>query len=281
MKYGYLGPKNSFSFEALQAIIYDETAVCVSFASIPLCIQALKENMIDYAIVPIENSLEGSVHATVDSLFRLKDTYVAQEIVLPIRQQLMGTNAITNPQKILSHPQALAQSQTFLEKNYPNVTLEAVNSTTLAAEYVFQHPEESVLAIASKMAAEEYELTILAKDIQDNEFNQTRFWLLTNQNVYVERSSELTLKKTLFITLPANRPGALHQVLSAFAWRFIDLSKIESRPLKTGLGEYFFIIDLVIDNNQQLIDYAISEIEQLGGTIQSLGTYPILSVKNN
>src|SRR5699024_12031502 len=83
------------------------------------------------------------------------------------------------------------------------------------------------------------------------------------------------------ISLPANRPGALHQVLSAFAWRFIDLSKIESRPLKTGLGEYFFIIDLVIDNNQQLIDYAISEIEQLGGTIQSLGTYPILSVKNN
>lgn len=276
MKFGYLGPKNSFSFEAASKIVAEENTV--SYPSIPLCIQALKKQQIDRAVVPIENSLEGSVHATIDSLFHLKATYVVGEIVLPIRQQLMGLPGVARPTKIMSHPQALAQCQTFLEQSYPKVPIEAVSSTTTAAAYVASHPEEAVFAIASKKAAQEFGLKLLFENIQDNDLNQTRFWLLSNDKGSNLPPAETSLKQTLFITLPANRPGALHAVLSAFAWRSIDLSKIESRPLKTSLGEYFFIVDLVIDENQSLINYAIQEITQLGGQVQDLGAYPIVTI---
>lgn len=272
MKVGYLGPKNSFTFQAANSFFEEEALQ--AFASIPLSLQALKDNQIDYVVVPIENSLEGSVHASMDRLFNRKNLQVYQEIILPIRQQLLMKVKET-PVKILSHPQALAQSQQFLEKYHPTVPLEAVASTTFAAEYVANHPEEKVAAIASKAAGKEYSLETVAADIQDNRLNRTRFWLIGNQG-----RSDLSLQKaektTLFVTLPANMPGALHKVLSTFAWRNIDLSKIESRPLKTSLGEYFFIIDLTLSDNQQLIGNAIEEICLLGGQVQQLGDYPIL-----
>lgn len=275
MKVGYLGPKNSFTFEAAHSFFKEEELQ--AFASIPLSLQALEENRIDYVVVPIENSLEGSVHASIDRLFNQKNLQVYQEIILPIRQQfLMAKEA--QPIKILSHPQALAQSQQFLEKNYPTIPLEAVASTTFAAEYVANHPDEQMAAIASSTAGKEYRLMTVAADIQDNQFNQTRFWLIGNRgrkDLIIEEAE----KTTLFVTLPENMPGALHKVLSTFAWRNIDLSKIESRPLKTSLGSYFFIIDLTLSDNQKLIQNAIEEICLLGGQVQQLGEYPIRNYK--
>uniref|UniRef100_UPI00403F9E47 prephenate dehydratase n=1 Tax=Candidatus Enterococcus willemsii TaxID=1857215 RepID=UPI00403F9E47 len=270
MKVGYLGPKNSFTFQAANSIVEEEQLV--AFASIPLSLQALENNQIDYVVVPIENSLEGSVHASIDRLFNQTDLQVYQEIILPIRQQfLMKEDAL--PEKILSHPQALAQSQHFLETNYPNVPLEAVASTTFAAEYVANH-SGNVAAIASQAAAKEYGLQIIAPDIQDNQLNQTRFWLI-GKTQSEPLSLEPPQKVTLFVTLPTNTPGALYKVLAAFAWRNIDLSKIESRPLKTSLGEYFFIIDVTLTDNQTLIQNAIEEISLLNGTVRQIGAYPI------
>ncbi len=271
MKVGYLGPKNSFTFQAANSFIEEE--FLEAFASIPLSLKALETNAIDYVIVPIENSLEGSVHASLDRLFNQTSLQVYQEIILPIRQQLLMAES-TMPAKILSHPQALAQSQQFLEKNYPHVPLEAVASTTFAAEFVAHHPGKNFAAIASAAAGKEYNLQTVAADIQDNHFNQTRFWLIGNRD-RADFAFEQPEKMTLFVTPPANMPGALHKVLSTFAWRRIDLSKIESRPLKTSLGEYFFVIDLALADNQQLIKNAIEEIELLGGSVQQLGAYPI------
>lgn len=273
MKVGYLGPRNSFTFQAAD-YCFDEMLL-EPFSSIPNCLNALKRNKIDCAIVPIENSLEGSVHTSMDGLFQQDDIKIIQEIILPIKQQLLVSKKGIVPKKILSHPQALAQSQLFLEKYYPDVFLEPVSSTTHAANYVSNHKDEAIAAIASREAAEEYHLEILAEDIQDNRFNQTRFWLLGKEKL--EKSHQLTIEKvTLFLTLPNNVPGILHKVLSAFAWREIDLSKIESRPLKTELGEYYFILDIPVHNNIELIEYALEEIKLLGANVQNLGYYPIV-----
>lgn len=275
MDVGYLGPKNSFTFQAASTLT--EQSSLIAYSTIPFCIQALVSNEIKYAVIPIENSLEGSVHVSMDQLFKNETLEVIREIVLPIRQQLLVAPGTTQPKKIMSHPQALAQSQQFLETHYPDVLLEAVSSTTYAADFVAKHPELPLGAIASVEAANEYQLKRLAKDIQDNADNQTRFWVLQNKkNVQKQRNKMISIQKTtLFVTLPANLPGALHKVLSALAWRNIDLSKIESRPLKTSLGEYFFIIDLVFEENEQLIDYAIEEMEQLQISVRKLGSYPI------
>lgn len=273
MKVGYLGPKSSFTFQAANELFKENELV--PFASIPLTIEHLENKSIDFAVVPIENSLEGSVHATVDYLFGQSAITVKEEIILPIRQQLLGTKSVKQPQKILSHPQALAQTKQYLKTYYPEVLLEAVSSTTFAAQYVAKHPEENILAIASVKAAKEYDLNILASDIQDHTTNQTRFWVLSLDKKRQVVTNHQDKKVTLFIILPENLPGALHQVLSAFAWRKIDLAKIESRPLKTYLGEYFFIIDIVLDENKVLIENAISEIELLHAKVQWVGTYPI------
>lgn len=273
MKIAYLGPKNSFSFQAASQL--GEENEFIPYPSIPMCLQALKSDALDYALVPIENSLEGSVHATVDQFFQTTGLVVLGEIILPIRQQLLVNPGTILPGKILSHPQALAQSQQFLESHFPEVPMEAVSSTTFAAEWVANHPDKKYAAIASEEAAKEYSLEILGKDIQDNAYNQTRFWIVGNEKQQTFDFLGPTTKMTLFVTLPANLPGALHKVLSTFAWRNIDLTKVESRPLKTNLGEYFFIIELTVDENEALIEQAIKEMESLKIGVRLIGHYPI------
>ena len=179
MKIGYLGPKSSFTHLAAQEA-YPENA-CIPYGSIPLCIQALANGVIDRAVVPNENSLEGSVHATIDTLFRQNQLSIEQEIILPINHQLLVSQQTAKDNrpitKIISHPQALAQCADFIEARFAGATVEAVASTTTAAAYVAKHPEEAVAAIASKEAALAYQLTIKETNIQDVAFNQTRFGL--------------------------------------------------------------------------------------------------------
>ena len=273
MTIGYLGPKNSFTYQATQAVFTTEEKQ--PYQTIPFCIQAAARGEIEFAVIPIENSLEGSVHASMDQLFISQDLQVVQELILPIRQQLMMVKGQKMPEKILSHPQALAQSQAYLAKNFPFVPVVQAPSTTYAAEYSALHPEERVAAIASKQAAKAFDLEIIGHDIQDNEQNQTRFWVLTKSDKAFHKASVMPEKMTLFLTLPSNQAGALHQILAAFAWRKIDLSKIESRPLKTSLGHYYFIVDIAIHQNLSLIHYALEEINQLGAAVHTLGPYEI------
>ncbi|HJF20398.1 MAG TPA: prephenate dehydratase [Enterococcus columbae] len=272
MKLAYLGPENSFSYQA--ANLVKTTEQLIAFPSIPLCIDALMNHFVDYAIVPIENSLEGSVHASIDRLYDQNDCQVQAELILPIHQQLIGYD-VNNIEKILSHPQALAQCQKFLSLHYPNVQLEAVQSTTTAIEMVAKQKEAKIAAIGSRQAAIAYQLPIIAENIQDNVYNQTRFWILGRHSFVPKQLTLLEKKLTLYITLPSNLPGALHKVLSVFAWRDLNLSKIESRPQKTKLGEYFFIVDVEYTQNAKLYEYAIEELQALGCQVQVIGIYPI------
>lgn len=287
MKVGYLGPQSSFTHQAAQLLYPD--ADLVAFPAIPNCLKAVVENQCQTAVVPIENSLEGSVHATIDYLFHKSDLQVIKEVILPIKQQLLVATdtKLASIKKIMSHPQALAQSQAYLEEFFPDVLLEAVSSTTFAAEYVSQHPQAGCAAIASRQAAHRYQLDIAATNIQDNDVNQTRFWVVrtdTNPNLAFSKKIEsptIPNKQTLLLTLPSNQPGALHKALAAFGWRNIGLSKIESRPLKTHLGEYFFVIDLVCEQSPILIANALEEITLLGVNVRNLGAYPVTTIAEN
>ncbi|SJZ69412.1 prephenate dehydratase [Pilibacter termitis] len=280
MKIGYLGPESSFTHTA--AVNAFPSEYLVPYRSIPACIKAVEFHEVDLAIVPIENTLEGSVNTTVDYLFHQSTIPVGAEIVLPIYQQLMvskeNKERWEEVTKILSHPQALAQSQEFIRQYFPNADLEQTPSTAYAASFVSEHPQEKIAAIAPRASAEKYDLEIVKENIQDIASNHTRFWIIGKDEAHLPYLPVEREQMSIAITMPSNMPGSLYKALSAFSWREINLSKIESRPLKTSLGEYFFLIDLVVDKPLELIEFALEEIRLLGGEVKIFGKYGIHTI---
>ena len=276
MKIAYLGPKGSFSHHVVQTAFPNEELQ--AFANITDVIKAYEQGLVDYSVVPVENSIEGSVHESLDYLFHQTDIQAVAEIVQPIHQQLMVVPGQSEIEKIFSHPQALAQGKKFIEEHYPEAQLEVTASTAYAACFIAEHPDQPYAAIAPKSSAEEYGLELIAEDIQEMEANFTRFWVLGSEIPTIPLQSQ-NEKMSLALTLPDNLPGALYKALSTFAWRGIDLTKIESRPLKTALGEYFFIID-VDYSAKELVHFARQELETIGIQYKILGTYPIFTIRD-
>ena len=271
MKIAYLGPSGSFTHNvALHAF---PAADLLPFENITEVIKAYESKQVCFAIVPVENSIEGSVHETFDYLFHQAKIEAVAEIILPIKQQLMSTSADKTIETIFSHPQAIAQGKQYIRSHYPDVKIEMTASTAYAARFVAEHPEENYAAIAPYAAADEYHLFIIAKDIQEIDENYTRFWVLGDETPTIHLKEE-DQKISLALTLPDNLPGALYKALSTFAWRGIDLTKIESRPLKTILGEYFFIIDFE-NRNEKLVSFALEELTSIGIHYKILGKYAV------
>lgn len=276
MKIAYLGPKGSFSHHVVQTAFPNEELQ--AFANITDVIKAYEQGLVDYSVVPVENSIEGSVHESLDYLFHQADIQAVAEIVQPIHQQLMTVPGQLKIEKIFSHPQALAQGKKFIDEHYPEAQLEVTASTAYAARFIAEHPDQPFAAIAPRNSAAEYGLELIAEDIQEMEANFTRFWVLGSEIPTIPLQSQ-TEKMSLALTLPDNLPGALYKALSTFAWRGIDLTKIESRPLKTALGEYFFIID-VDYSAKELVHFARQELETIGIQYKILGTYPIFTIRD-
>ena len=276
MKIAYLGPKGSFSHHVVQTAFLKEELQ--AFANITDVIKAYEQGLVDYSVVPVENSIEGSVHESLDYLFHQADIQAVAEIVQPIHQQLMAVPGQSKIEKIFSHPQALAQGKKFIEEHYPEAQLEVTASTAYAARFIAEHPDQPFAAIAPRNSAAEYGLELIAEDIQEMEANFTRFWVLGSEIPTIPLQSQ-TEKMSLALTLPDNLPGALYKALSTFAWRGIDLTKIESRPLKSALGEYFFIID-VDYSDKELVHFARQELEAIGIQYKILGTYPIFTIRD-
>ena len=276
MKIAYLGPKGSFSHHVVQTAFPKEELQ--AFANITDVIKAYEQGLVDYSVVPVENSIEGSVHESLDYLFHQARIQAVAEIVQPIHQQLMVVPGQSKIEKIFSHPQALAQGKKFIEEHYPEAQLEVTASTAYAARFIAEHPDQPFAAIAPRNSAAEYGLELIAEDIQEMEANFTRFWVLGSEIPTIPLQSQ-TEKMSLALTLPDNLPGALYKALSTFAWRGIDLTKIESRPLKTALGEYFFIID-VDYSDKELVHFARQELEAIGIQYKILGTYPIFTIRD-
>lgn len=273
----YLGPEASFTHLAAEELFSNEWLV--SYTTIPECIEAVANDEVDYAVVPLENALEGSVPLTIDYLFHDVSLHVSAEILSPIEQHFMvhpnQVNQSEFIEMIYSHPHALAQCHKYLYYRFRGVPLEQTTSTAAAAKYVSENPSRSIAAIGNAFAAKKYGLFIVQENIHDFHFNHTRFFVLSKEKRKItSKNHDGQAKTTLMIKLPEDdRSGALHQVLSVFAWRRLNLSKIESRPLKTGLGQYFFIMDIIADEQEPMMIGAKEELLALGCEVKSLGTY--------
>jgi prephenate dehydratase len=287
-----LGP-GTFSEEATRYLLTDEQYEFVYFKLITEVFQATAGGLTDWSVIPIENTIEGSVSLHVDLLVHEYDLPIQAEWVYPISMSLIGYRAdlreddadnptakYANIKKVVSYSPAFTQCRHFLRTYLPDAELEQVTSTAEGAAYVKRcKPGDGVAAIGNVMAARLNELDVLAERIEDHQNNFTRFILWGPHPL--EHSGASSTKTSILVTLPEDYPGALHQVLSAFAWRRINLSKIESRPTKKKLGNYYFYIDIEASMDSVLLPAAISEIEAIGCQVRVLGSYPTYSYTAN
>lgn len=270
----FLGPAGTYAEAAALACaqwwqqeIDDHFQMC-PYPSIAQALQAVNHQECDFAIVPVENSIEGSVSMTLDTLWQLDILQVQQAWILPISHALLSqANDIQQIEAVYSHPQALAQCQGWLERQLPQVKLVPTQSTTEALHYLKE--TSTIGAIASRRAAEIYQLPILAHPINDHPDNCTRFWLMSRQPSYSGSHSSLAF------SLPSNVPGALLKPLQIFAARNINMSRIESRPTKRSLGEYVFFIDIERDLNCPDVRSGLEELEHCTETLKIFGSYSI------
>lgn len=272
MKIAFLGPTASFTQLACSQIFPEKEIIPQS--SILDCFLAVKNGEVEKAVVPLENSIEGTVSMTLDYLYDFSEIYIEAEVVMPIAHHLMVRPDHENFDKIISHPQALAQTFHFRQDHFKEVETQDFSSTSAAAKWVSENPTEKWAAIANHYAAKLYGLKIIKNDIQDFEQNHTKFIVISKKRNALDLNFEPSSEKTsLIITLPDDHPGGLHQILSVFAWRKMNLSKIESRTLKTGLGNYFFYINVANEWHPILSENALEELRLFGAKVKFLGHY--------
>ncbi|GAB4385472.1 MAG: prephenate dehydratase [Elainellaceae cyanobacterium] len=274
----HLGPSGTYAESAALAYaewLGQQTGEKIELYPCPSIAQTLRTaaaGEVEFAVVPVENSIEGSVTVTLDTLWQLDALRVQRALVLPILHALLSSaSIITAIQTVYSHPQALAQCQGWLEKYLPHAQLIPTNSTTEALEYLDKDPTTG--AIASQRAAQLYNLPVLAHPINDHPDNCTRFWVLNLQPLSQGSHTSLAF------SLPANTPGALVQPLQIFAKRKINLSRIESRPTKRSLGEYLFFIDIEASIGSDSVRSALQELQTCTETLKILGSYDIMQMK--
>lgn len=277
-------PKGTVSDEAVRHLFRGEDVEFVYCTMISDVFQSTARGDTDWSAIPIENTIDGSVSLHMDWLVHEVDLPIQAEWVFPSVQNLIGRNSELaggdghwDPAKItkvMSHPVAMAQCLQFIRANLPHAELETLSSTSEAVRMVKQNEGLGWAAIGTKLAAQDFGLDLLEEGVTDHDNNYTRF-LLVGHTPF-ERPHAEHRKTSILITLPEDYPGALHQVLSAFAWRRINLSKIESRPTKKKLGNYYFYIDIEMSLDTVLLPAAIAEIEAIGCQVRLLGSYPSL-----
>lgn len=241
------------------------------YPSIAQTIRAVAQGQVHLAVVPVENSIEGSVAVTLDTLWQLDTLQIQQALVLPIRHALLSrASSVEAIQTVYSHPQALAQCQGWLERVLPSVQLVPTNSTTEP----LQHLDKDLTAgvITSPRAAQLYNLPVLASEINDYPDNCTRFWVLG------KHPSAGGSHTSLGFSLPANVPGALVKPLQVLASQGINMSRIESRPTKRSLGEYLFFIDIEADAQDACVQAALTELASHTEILKIFGSYRVLAI---
>lgn len=265
----YLGPAGTFTEEA--ALLYDETAQLLPFPSIAAVAVAVDSGMAEEGVVAIENSIEGSVTDTLDLLIHESRVLIRKELVLPIEHQLLakpGTQ-VSEVKVIFSHPQALGQCRNFIERCFPKVEVVAALSTAAAVEEMMAC-EYPAAAIGTKRAAQIYGADTLAKGIQDQASNVTRFVVLAP----TDHPPTGFDKTSLCFSFAEDRPGVLCGVLQEFGDRNINLAKVESRPSKESLGKYIFLVDLEGHRDDPLVSEALARVREKTALFKILGSYP-------
>ena len=267
LKVAYLGPEGTFS-QAAALKHFGQAVVSKPMAAIDEIFREVAAGAVSFGVVPVENSTEGAINHTLDS-FLEHDLVICGEVELRIHHHLLvAENTKTEKiSRIYSHAQSLAQCRKWLDAHYPNVERVAVSSNAEAAKRV--KSEWNSAAIAGDMAAQLYGLTVLADKIEDRPDNSTRFLIIGNQSVPVTGDD-----KTSVIISMSNKPGALHELLIPFHANGIDLTRIETRPSRSGKWTYVFFIDFIGHKDNPRVTGALEQIAQEAVGVKGLGSYP-------
>jgi prephenate dehydratase len=272
---GFLGPEGTFTEQALlsQPDLTVDVEL-VALPSIPEVLAAVTDGRVDRGFVGIENSIEGAVTVTVDTLAFETDLLIQHEVVMGVQMNLLAPSGVglSDVQRVLSIPVATAQCRAFLHTELANATLVPTSSTVEAAMLVAGDEHDGhTAAIAPSVAAKLYGLDVLASDIEDHPDNTTRFVVVAREGIPPATGHD---KTSIVVFQRTDRPGSLLAILQEFAARSINLTKLESRPTKKGLGHYCFLIDLEGHVGEELVADCLRDLKSKVADVKFLGSYP-------
>ncbi|MGN6695936.1 MAG: prephenate dehydratase [Aquihabitans sp.] len=270
---GLLGPRGTFAEQALltQPDLADHERV--RYATMADVLRATEDGDVELGFVAIENSIEGTVNVTSDTLAFDVDLLIQREIVIPIQQHLMAPPGVSlgDVAFVASIPVATAQCWKFLHEHLPKAVARSYNATAEAAEAVSQSDERNVAAIGNELAASIYGLDIIAREIEDHPENETRFVLVAPTTVPAPTGHD---KTSIVVFQHEDAPGSLLAILQQFAARSINLTNLQSRPTKKGLGDYCFLIDLEGHVADDVVADCLRVLRTKGHELKFLGSYP-------
>ncbi|HUR18422.1 MAG TPA: prephenate dehydratase [Acidimicrobiales bacterium] len=269
----FLGPPGTFTEEALLTQHDLAEADLVPMRSMPDVLNAVQAGECELGFVALENSIEGTVNASLDTLIFDTDLRIQREVVLAVRLNLLAPpgTALADVKRVVSFPHATAQCRGWLNENVPQVEVVAANSTADAVETVGTQRPPGTAALGTALAAKLYGLDVLAGDVEDHPDNSTRFVLVSRRGVPVPTGHD---KTSIVCFQQADRPGSLHAILSPFSARNINLTKLESRPTKRGLGNYCFIVDLEGHIDDEVVADCLRDLHSMLDGVKFLGSYP-------
>ncbi|MEY4100898.1 MAG: hypothetical protein RLZZ567_140 [Actinomycetota bacterium] len=268
-KYAYLGPVGTFTEAALRTITggSDQLTPC---SNVTAALDMVRSGVADFALVPIENSVEGVVARTLDELATGEPLIIVGEVLLPVTFALMVKDKSVEIKKIATHPHAEAQCRNYIAKHYPNAEIITTNSTAAAAEALANGQFDA--AVASEIAAKTYGLTVINENIGDSDSAVTRFVLVSKPGALPAPTGFDRTSLAAFIGI--DHAGALLEVLTEFAVRGVNLTFIQSRPTGRELGHYHFIIDAEGHINDARVGDALTGLRRICEDIRFLGSYP-------
>lgn len=276
MRIAFLGPAGTYTDDALRRAATGAEIEPLPAGTVHDAIRAVADGNADRAFVPYENSIEGAVRPTLDALaFDAPEVTIAGEFDLPISHTLIARAEIglDDVEAVLSHPQASAQCARFLRESLPGAEIRAIASTAEAVRVVASSPEPWA-AIGARSAAEIYGGVVLREGVEDEDDNVTRFVWIAPQGT--RASGDGMWRTTLiFSELGEDHPGALVEALTEFSSRSVNLTRIESRPRRSGLGRYMFFIDLDGAGDDRLVAEAVEALRGKAESVRVLGSYPV------
>lgn len=272
-KVGYLGPKGTFTHQAALEYFPKAGTEFITFNNTLEIFENISKELIDFGVIPIENSLQGTVRETLDLLIE-KDLFIYGETDLRIIQNLISlkNSDLSKIQNIVSHPQAFAQTKKWLKTNLSKANLIDVNTTAEGVRRVSEINSETYAAIGTEFSSKLYGLKILNSRIEDDSSNYTRFLIISKK----ENEHKEGKIKTSIVFATKHIPGALYRVLKIFADININLLKIESRPRRKGLWEYIFLMDFEADKEDPKVKKAFEKMNEIVIWYKILGSYPII-----
>ncbi len=267
LQVGFLGPWGTFSEMAARKH-FGSAPQLRPMTTIDEVFREVEAGNLDYGVVPIENSAEGAVGVTHDLLL-LHPLFICGEVLLRVHQHLMGhAPSLAAVRRVYSHAQSLAQCHEWLNLHLPDAARIPVASNAEAARLASKDPDSA--AIAGQAAAERYGLPILAHNIEDDPNNTTRFLIIARHD-----AGPSGRDKTSIVCSAPNRPGAMHRLLEPLARHGVSMTKLQSRPAKSGLWEYVFFIDLEGHQQEPAVAAALSELQERAAFVKRLGSYPV------